>query len=235
MGVWGSGILQNDGAQDGLVGAAGEIIESLRALTQSRADDGWADMFAAVGLLMRFSPYSFEPDNPDNAVVRRAVELHRAGGAAGRELDAVLDTIALGQRLEYEMSTLPPELERALHGESDRGFPMQKTWADAPERCFAFGKSKAFVQAFADRRVARIDEELADDDTLVDLCRESDVMGDFALLLILDEIHVDPKRFRAWREAWREARDHDESEADFFERYYASVEAGFEYALARFS
>lgn len=235
MGTWGAGILQNDTAQDGLVDAAHEVRDAIRGFVHSPQEDDWQRMFAAVGLLVQFSPYTLAPDNPESRDVARAIEIHRSGGAAGRELDEVFDAICAGETPEYTLVEFPPMLETALHGPAKRGFPMQKTWAQPPARCFAFPTSKAFVQDFADRRVARIQNELSDSEVLEDLNRESSVMGDLALLLILDEIHVQPSLFVGWRDAWRAMRSHDESEAEFFERYYECVEAAFEYAIARFS
>ena len=61
-------------------------------------------------------------------------------------------------------------------------------------------------------------------------------MGDFALLLILNDIVVDPTRFETWRSAWREARQYEDPGAiEFFDRYYECVEAGFNYAINKFT
>jgi hypothetical protein len=63
MGAWGYGILQNDTAQDGLYEVAHEVEEAVGEwMIGSEANA--ARLGAAVGILLQFSPYSFESENP---------------------------------------------------------------------------------------------------------------------------------------------------------------------------
>ncbi|MEM7012061.1 MAG: hypothetical protein AAF585_11315, partial [Verrucomicrobiota bacterium] len=64
MGAWGYGILENDAAQDGLNDVAWPIHEDVAALSKQTATlESAAKLGAAVGLLMQWSPYSFNPEN----------------------------------------------------------------------------------------------------------------------------------------------------------------------------
>lgn len=237
MGTWGTGILQNDAAQDSLVEAAREIEEAVVARLEESSDDAWPALIGAVGLLVQFSPYSLSRENPFSAVLANAIEQHRPRmEGVTPELARVLDALAARREPDYEVITFPPALETALHGPDASTFPVQKTWARAPEGCFHHDGARAFLQEFADQRIAKVETDFAEEEALSDLCREGFAMGDFALLLILDSVHVDPATFPRWRDAWREARQEpDPSEAEFFREYDACLESAFEYGIARFS
>lgn len=120
MGTWGPGILQNDCAQDSLVECTHELRDALVRFVDSPQEDDWQRLFAVVGLLMQFSPYTLDPDNEESRVVARAIEAHRSGGAAGRELDDAFDAICNGDVPDYTMATFPVELEKALHASNGR-------------------------------------------------------------------------------------------------------------------
>lgn len=236
MGAWGTGILQNDGAQDGLVGAAQEVEQAIRGIADDVSDDGWQELLAGVGLLIQFSPYSLKEENPFSEDLARAIATHRPQmiGVRG-DLDDALEDLAHRREPQYEMIQFDPVLEKALHGPDASTFPMQKTWARAPKGCFSNSGSRAFLQAFADRRVANITAEFSNGYSLSDLARECAVMGDFALLLILESIRVDVTLIEGWKASWHKERSDHASEAGFYTDYYACVGSGFEYALARFS
>ena len=237
MGTWGAGILQNDGAQDSLVEAAGEIEQAITAIAEDGGKESWPRLLAGIGLLVQFSPYSLSAENPFSAVLAEAIERHRPHmtGVEG-ELAQVVDALAERREPAYDVIKFPAALESALHGPEASTFPVQKTWARPPDGCFEDERAKAFLQEFADRRITKVEEDFAQEEAISDLCRESFAMGDFALLLILDSIEVDPATLERWRDAWRQGRhEPDPTEASFYEEYDACLESAFEYGIARFS
>ncbi len=237
MGTWGAGILQNDAAQDSLVEAAQQIEEAITEMAEDSSERSWPRLLAALGLLVQFSPYSLNRENPLSAVLARALERHRPRmEGVSPELARALDALADRREPAYDVREFAPALETALHGRDASTFPMQKTWARPPDGCFAHPEARALLQEFAGRRIAKVEADFADEEALSDLCRESFAMGDFALLLILDSIDVDPATFERWRAAWREGRlEPDPSEADFYDEYNACLESAFAYGIARFS
>ncbi|MCB9603890.1 MAG: hypothetical protein H6721_28055 [Sandaracinus sp.] len=237
MGTWGSGILQNDAAADGVCDAASELEALLRDLASSPSSHETAErMLGAIALLMRFSPYSFDPDN-ERRVPRDVVAQHRPRLATvSAEANAALDAILADTEPTYRLTTFSPRLARILHGTDARDFPMQGTWADAPEGVFDLAGARAVAQELADACVAAVDEDFENEEALEDPCREAFTIGRLALLLVLDGIHVDPAHFARWRDAWHAGRvEPDPSEADFFREYDASLEDAFAYGIERFT
>ncbi len=237
LGTWGRGILQNDSAQDNLCETARELEAVIESFADDAAESTWRVLNAAIGTLAQYSPYALDPKNAFSEVVARAIERHRAVMSdVTEELAGMLDAIVAQRQPEYVMLTFAPELETALHGPEASTVLMQKTWARAPAGCFASPEAHAFLQEFADRRVANVDAQFEDEEALEDLCREGFAMGEFALLLILEPIHVDPQQFERWRSTWYAGRrEPDSSEADFFHDYDACVDRAFDFGIARFS
>ncbi|MEM7605110.1 MAG: hypothetical protein AAF411_07105 [Myxococcota bacterium] len=233
MGAWGEGILQNDTAQDGLVSAASEIERAIEGM----GEEDWPQLLAGLGLLVQFSPYSLSAENAFSETLADKVKAFRPRmGELSEALAATLDAVAERREPAYDVIKFAPELETALHGPEATEFAMQKTWARPPGGCFDPPQAKAFLQAFAERRIAAVDADFAEDDAVGDLSRESVAMGDFALLLIVDAIHVDPAVFERWRKRWHEGREEPHpSEASFFDVHNRCVEQAFEYAIARFT
>lgn len=240
MGTWGSGILQNDHASDSVLDAAGEIDEVIRELASSDDPPSAAEaerMLGAVALLMRFTPYALAAENDERASVVAAItRLRSALPVVSAEANAALDAIVAGAEPDYRLTSFSPRLTRILHGNDDRDFPMQRTWADAPTGVFDLPGARAVAQEVAEACVAAIDEDFESEETLADPCRESFVIGHLALLLVLDGIRVDPACFARWRDAWHAGRvEPHPSEAKFFREYDASLEDAFAYGIERFS
>ncbi|MBX3251356.1 MAG: hypothetical protein KF901_29535 [Myxococcales bacterium] len=239
MGTWGSGILQNDQAADSVLDAAKAVEDALRGLVVGPVgSDSAGRMLGAVGLLMRFSPYSFDLENDVRAPLVEAVGRQiPALPEVSAEARAALDALLAGREPDYRMTTFPPRLARALFGSNERSqFPMEGTWADAPEGVFELPAARALAQEVADGCVAAIDEDFEHEQSLEDPCRESEAMGRLALLLVLDGIRVDPSCFVGWRDAWRRGRREPvPSEVAFFQKYDACLEAAIAYGIERFS
>lgn len=230
MGTWGAGILQNDNAWESVEERTDAVRRQLARLGDSDRDA--ERMLAAVAVLMQCSPSSFDPENPDHAALTAVVtRLRPRLTALSDEAAAALDAIARGAEPPYERLVLPARLERILHGAEPSPFAVE--WARAPAGAFDTPGGRAFVQEVADACVAAIDEDFATG-TLEDPCSESYAVGQLALLLILDAIHVAPARFVAWRDAWRAER-RSTDEPDFHARYDAALEDAFAYGIERFS
>lgn len=235
MGAWGTGILQNDCAQDTLVEVSSEVESQLSALGPAGEASG-AKLLAMVGILAQFSPYSFDEDNPRRKPLVDAIEAHRQF-MTGEGVDALLDAIVAGTRPEYDMMEFDQTLAQALHGADVTEFMMQKTWARPPKACFAHPAGAAFLQSVADECVEAVDEEFSSSvDIVADLCREGFAVGRLALLLILQPIRVDPACFERWREAYeRAAATREDSEGGFFDEYDACMTAALRYGAQRFA
>lgn len=236
MGAWGSGILQNDGAQDSLVDVADEIEKVIEGLSSEADTDAAGALQGAIGLLMQFSPYSLASDGPFHETLVNALQTHRSAMNETRAVSDILDALVAGETPDYDVIKFPDELEQALHGPDATTFPMQKTWARAPDGFFRHAQAKALVQKIADGCVEKVRQEFdAGGYDLGDYVREGCNGGALAFLLIVSPIHVDPALFQTWARQYREAQtEQDESEADFFATYNACMEQGLAYGAARF-
>ncbi|MEM9072775.1 MAG: hypothetical protein AAGE52_29990 [Myxococcota bacterium] len=232
MGTWGPGILQNDAAYDGLGDAIREMEGVVPALSGSAEEV--PRLLACLGALVQCSRFSFKEGNAFRPLAAAAVKRHRPHlGQVPPEVASFLDAIEGEKEPTYTPVGVPAQLVDALNG-TDAGFA--KTWARPPKGCFDHPLAKSMLQEFADRRVANIDADFRDEDIVGDLCRESAVMGEFALLLLLEPILIDPARFERWRDLWREGREEPHpDEAEFYTEYDACLEAAFSYGIARFS
>lgn len=236
MGAWGTGILQNDGAQDALVEVSSEIEAKLGSLGSPGEASG-AQLLAMVGVLTQFSPYSFNVDNPQRGRLVDAIKLHRES-MTGEGVEALLDAIVAGTEPDYEMFTFNDELAQALHGAEVTEFMMQKTWARAPEACFAHPIAAKFLQSVADECVAAVEDDFGSEIELVaDLCREGVAVGHLALLLILAPIRVDPGCFERWLDTYERASSarEDDGEGEFFDAYDACMKSALRYGIKRFA
>jgi len=225
-------------AQDGLVDVSYRIERDILALADAKSPDAAARFCAAFGVLVQFSPYSLNSENPFHAQLVGVIQQHRAllEHVAGETL-AFLDAVVEGLAPNYRSASFHPDLEHALHGEPATTFAMQKSWSRAPAGCLDSEAARTYLQALADDLVQTIDADFSTAYALADPTREAATMGCFVLLLVLDHIHVDPAIFRAWRSRWHSIREPAEGsgEAAFVNKYNACLEKAFAYADQRFS
>ncbi len=233
MGAWGTGILQNDDSQDGLVDIARDIERSVAALEADR----WPKLLGAIGLLVQFSPFSFSPDSDFHPVLIKAIERYRpAMSGVSEAVEHALAALLAGDSLRVERQHLPFALENALHERAEdlpEGFLPQKTWAKPFEGSFAHPMARDLAQEIADRCVTRLEQLFADEQYLRDFVPLP--LGDLALLLIVSPISVEPIRFEQWRTAWRRARYVPDGVDPFCDAYEAALERAFEYGITRFA
>lgn len=236
MGAWGSGIFQNDLTQDELCEVADGIEAALGQLGDPSPETG-AQLAAGIALLMQFSPYSLDPDGPSRERILAAITTHRSAiDSPSAELSAALDAIVAGERPDYQLMKFPAAIETALHGPQQSEFPVQKTWARAPEGVFDHPAARAFLRGVADSCAGKAEQLFLESEEWVlgDLCREGFGMGSFGLLLVLDPIDLDVARVKRWRAAWEAGKGEPHpSEADFILEYEACVAKAFDALMAK--
>jgi len=242
MGAWGTGILQNDTAQDGLNGAAYKLLSAVPSFAKNRGVDSAAQLGAAVGLLLQFSPYSFNTESPDFPNLVKAIEANNEfladlSGRAEEVIRLVAD--GRGGELAERPASLPSDLSRALHGiKPPHEFAMQKIFAFREDDLFGHSKAIEFTQQFVNELVDEVDEGFADEEVVSDLSREGDFMGAFALLLIIEPCTVPSSKFKEWRTQFQQVWDNleptdDEMERKFEGDYRPCVELALEYGVRK--
>ena len=242
MGAWGYGILQNDAAQDSMCEVANRIESDIASLPNAGSEEEAAKVGAATGLLLQFSPYSFNPENDfSNKLIgalsaNREFFVHLPGNSA-EILNQVID--GRGSELAERDGEVDPEIEKALHSDENEEFIMQKAFSVSERDLFRHPVAVNYVQPIFDRIVAEVDEGFENDELVSDLSREAEFMGAFALLLILPSGRVNPEKFNQWRDRFRRVWEDiepidDEIEKEFAENYNRYLELAFQCGAAKF-
>ena len=242
MGAWGYGIVQNDAAQDSMCEIAHRIESDVASLPNAGSEEDAARVGAATGLLLQFSPYSFNPENDfyDKLIgaltANREYFVHLDGNSADL-LNQIID--GRGGELAARDGEVDEEIEKALHSDENEDFIMQKAFSVSERDLFRHPVAVNYVQDVFDRIVAEVDEGFEDEELVSDLSREASFMGAFALLLILPSGRVNPDKFMEWRDRFRKVWEdveptHDEIEKEFEENYNGYLELAFRCGVARF-
>lgn len=243
MGTWGYGILQNDTAQDSLCEIARNIEEDISELdTGSEANA--AMLGAAVGVLLMFSPYSFNPESPFYPTLIKALEINKdffylLHGNCHNILMAVL--AGQGLALALRPGALDPNLDTVLHGDEEpHDFPTQKAFSFYEEDLFHHSAALTYTQQLVDRLIDEVDDGFSDEEMVSDLSREGYFMGAFALLLVLQPIYIAPNKFIQWQRQVHSFLDkleieEDDPEREFTEKYNRLLDLAFEYGIKKFS
>ena len=243
MGAWGYGIVQNDAAQDSMCDVATRIESDIASLPNAGSEEDAAKIGAATGLLLQFSPYSFNPENDfhDKLIgaltVNRDYFTHLAGNSANI-LNQIIN--GRGSELVARDGEVDVEIEKALHSDENEEFIMQKAFSACEHDLFRHPVAVNYVQQIFDQIVAEVDEGFEDEELVSDLSREAEFMGAFALLLILPVGRVNPDKFTQWRDRFREVWEDveptdDEIEKRFEENYNGYLELAFQCGTARFN
>lgn len=182
MGAWGYGILQNDTIQDGLCEVSGEIKESVEEWTEG-SEANAARLGAAVGLLLRFSPYSFDAENPFSQKWVQVLEANqvyfdRLPGETGKILERVRN--GEGAELAERFGILPNPLYVAFYEDAE----AQETGTLPDPTCndlFRHPDAARWLGEQVEEWIELVDDGLAEDDVVYDLAREGEFMGAFAV------------------------------------------------------
>jgi len=243
MGAWGHGILQNDTAQDGLVGVIHTIYDDVVALEKKPTNAKTAARLGAgVGLLLQLSAgYWFSDDGPSWPKLREVLAQHeRAFADVSPEVDRLLADVLAGKGRELAARDGPPDarLGEALFATNSDGFPMERTFGLREPALFAHKEAARYVQEVADRLVKQLDDGFADDDVVAFLDEEAEWIAALAVLLVLEPCRVDPDHFASWRARFRRATAADEEDVDqesFEARYGACLERAFQIGIDKFA
>ena len=242
MGAWGYGIIQNDAAQDSMCEVAHRIESDITALSGAGSEEDAAKVGAATGLLLQFSPYSFNPENDFHdrligaLIANRKYFVHLDGKSA-EILNQIID--GRGSELAARDGEVDADIEKALHSDENEDFIMQKAFSVSEHDLFRHPVAMKYVQQIFDRIVADVDEGFEDEELVSDLSREAEFMGAFALLLVLPAGRVNSGKFHQWRDRFREVWEDiepidDEIERKFEENYNRYLELAFQCGSARF-
>jgi hypothetical protein len=192
MGRWDTTLWGADAPLDGL----GRVVETIardvaryaRTVAGPRTPPRLA---AAVGVLLRVSPYAFEPTGKVFPVVQRALRKHDAGvDVLGLEAAAVLRRVAAGEGPGLMTSLLPAdEPRRAILGPAGARICCSSL--------FAHPRARRYVQKIAARAAREVergldafDEELFDDDA---------VLGPLGLLAVIPGWTLPRATVAGWR------------------------------------
>ncbi|MFN3196985.1 MAG: hypothetical protein ACE366_01035 [Bradymonadia bacterium] len=203
--------------------------------TAEASEDTAMTVLAGIALLMQFSPYSLDPDNDAQAIFAEIVRDHRPymiGLTA--EIDTALNRIEAGKEPPYRLVELPQTLNEILHGFGEVS-GLDRTWACPPEGCFDHPAAQAFVQSVADECVRRLDAEITPG-TDPDLVREIEVLGELALLLLLEPITIPSEKFSQWHSNWSASLFiQSEEERDELEGHNQCIRNAFYYGELKFT
>lgn len=247
MGAWGYGILQNDTAQDGMCEVARYIEEEISSLSERSNEQNAALIGAAVGLLLQFSPYSFNPENEFyNKLIHFLNQNKKYFIHLPKEAAQILNSIIDGQG--SELSERHREIDHniyiALYSNERNEGPiqrfLQKDISVCEDALFEHPVAIRYLNHITEYLVKKIDEDFSDDEVVADLSREGMFMGAFSLLLLLPHCRVSPEKFQQWRNRFHEVWKHvepstDETEKRFENQYNKYLELAFQCGIAKFS
>jgi hypothetical protein len=208
MGAWGSGILMNDSAADGMGAIDNTIADDLaRWATRRPAEANAAPLGAAVGLFLQFShAYYLTPGQDGFAQVRAAIDRQEpAFDTLPRPAAALLRSVrdGGGPKLSETPGRMPRRLGLALF-EVNRGetgepwHPRQCQFRKRYAALFRHPAAAAYAQTVAGRCARAIDEQTGPDG-LEEIGYDDDYAGPLAYLLVIEPCRVDPKRVARWR------------------------------------
>jgi len=205
MGAWGYVVLQNDAAQDSLCDVAHWIEHDLVGFAANPSEENAARLGAAIGLLLQWSPYTFAPENEN--VYPNLIKALKANQEGTKSLPGkspeILEQIRLGEgsNLAQRPGVYDAAIDVALLGaEKPNAFPMEKAFALREDELFLHKAAREYVQDLAEKIVNAVVEGFDEsEDVISDLSRESEVMGAFGLVLILEPIQIDPLLFKEWK------------------------------------
>ena len=241
MGTWGAGILQNDIAQDGMCFVARKIEQNIEELPNISSETNAAKLGAAVGLLLQFSFYSFNPENDFNKSLLQKLRTYKDDfsklpGKSGEILQSIL--AGKGEDLASQDGILDEQVEIALHSEAKNEFPVQKAFSTIEDDLFTHPAAQDYLQTVVDNLVKEVDEGFQDEEIVDDLSREGEFMGAFSLLLIIPKAKIAPQYFQKWQAIYERAiaeTEIHESEQDFYREYNSYVRIAFDYGIKRYS
>ena len=244
MGAWGYGVLQNDTAQDGICDVANTIEEHICKLKKKGSIDSAAVLGAATGILLQFSPYSFNPESnfyPDlvEALKNNKPFFSALPAKAVRVLETVLE--GKSETLLERPGTLDKDIDKALKGDEEpKGFIMEKEFSYRDIELFSHPVARQYIQEVVDDLVAEVDEGFKDEEQVSDISREGYFMGAFGLLLVLEPCKIDPEYFLQWQnrfnKVWQSLDfEPDELEDKFNALYNANLYLAFDCGIKKFT
>lgn len=244
MAIWGTGLLQNDCAWEGIEEVTGAIREDLWNWAGRRPTEPVAGkVAAAVGLFLQFSRSSFDPQNEFAKTLKDIVrQFEPVFAQLTSKAKKLLRAILANQGLDMASRRAPltRELQQILYGELE--VDLLSMEIAGPDRFFGkrepplfeHDESSHYVQVFADRCVKRIDRDFQDKDILMDLARDARGIGPLVSLLFLEPCQVDEDLFPRWRkrafkvyELFKPSLDKYPNEQHFLEQYYGHLDLCF--------
>jgi hypothetical protein len=195
MGQWGPGLMEGDDP----VRIKEELVDGLHEdlsdhLSEPASETGVAELGCLAGLLLKFSPASFQ--GPFFETIRSAIEHERALlGKLPMDAAWARDAISKGGAANLLERSIPrePQIIQVL-GEmwkQDCHQPMLFTHKDAA----------AYLQLFADSCVTTLDEGLDPEVSPYG----TEVLAALGLLLVIPPCKVDRDHIETWRQQLQEA------------------------------
>ncbi len=232
MGAWDTAILTNDTALDSLGEVSNRIEEDIRALGEAPTPQRTAELGAAVGLLLVFSPYSFDPDNEMRGVIQQKLAAyHGLLSALGSEAATLLNALAAGDDTPIgEKMKLSPQLAAALYGVQEDGSPSNDEEGAYRPTLFSHPDARAYLARVVERCAQDIETDLEDEEVLEDLSREAVGIGSLGALAVIEPVGLTAERVARWRARVQEGlqslvEGEAYEDADFDQRFYGNVKA----------
>lgn len=232
MGAWDTAILTNDMALDSLGEVSFRIETDIRALPNAPTPQRAAQLGAAVGLLLIFSPYSFDPDNEMRGVIQQKLAAyHGFLSALGGEAAALLNALAAGDNTPIgEKMKLSPQLAAALYGVQEDGSPNNDEEGAYRPALFSHPDARAYLAGVVERCAQALESDLEDEEVLEDLSREAVGIGSLGALAVIEPVGLGAQRVAGWRTRVQEGLQNlvergEYEDADFDQRFYGNVKA----------
>jgi hypothetical protein len=234
MGTWAEGILDNDGAFDGLGDLQQHLVDRLIALGEEMpSDEATGALAAVVGMLLQLSEGSFLDDG-DLDEVQTALRAHQPFEGLSAEAAKLLERVLAGEG--HALASRPAELGAKvidlLHSEAGSKSPF-----GAREAALFEGEAAADeVQDVVDWCVDQLASDFEEDDVVSDLAREGEYVGLLGALLVLEPASLPDEDFVAWRTAAKEGLaviEESADEVDFHRQYYQRLDTVFGLLLER--
>jgi len=233
MGTWGKGLLDSDAACDALGDLCDQIVSDIVRLGD--APDATDELCAAVGVLLQLSAYDFRSRRGTGIVTatqNHATQIERLSADAQR----VMRRVMAGEGAELAEQ---PDPDSAVHADIFKKGARTSRFGERHPDLFQNPRGAAYVQSIANRCVESIEEELRDEGTWSDLCREAGSMGLLGVLAVLAPCSVPRATIESWNEKARkglaELRQRKDDDLEFHEAYYANLDRAFDILAARFA
>ncbi len=228
MGTWAEGILDNDGALDGLGDLQQHLVDRLLALGEEMpSDDATGALAAVVGMLLQVSDDAFDEEG-DLDEVRTALRAHQPFTGVSAGAAALLERVLAGEghTLAHRPAELGAKVIDLLHAEAGSPSPF-----GVREAVLFEGEAAADeVQDVVDWCVDQLAHDFEEDDVVSDLAREGEYVGLLGALLVLEPAVLPDEDFVAWRSAAQEGLavlEESADEVDFHRKYYQRLDAVF--------